>query len=101
MTQAASHNHHLIKGESAPTPAPRCRWRKHSASRGLATTPDFPAAEALAMLKEAAATFEWYGDLHAAKPDPDKAARNYELARRCQAVIAKAESGNLPANAEA
>jgi hypothetical protein len=31
-------------------------------------------------LKKAMNTFNWYGDMHAAKPDPEKAKRNYDLA---------------------
>jgi len=41
-------------------------------------------------LIEAERMFRWYGDLHAAKPDPEKAARNYEMADRLAATIAKA-----------
>lgn len=32
-----------------------------------------------AAVKEAAEQFRWYGDLHAAKPDDEKAKRNYDL----------------------
>lgn len=32
-------------------------------------------------------TFDHYGDLHAAKPDPVKASRNYELAKQMGALI--------------
>lgn len=42
-------------------------------------------------LIEAERMFRWYGDLHAAKPDPEKAARNYEMADRLAATIARAE----------
>jgi hypothetical protein len=38
-------------------------------------------------LKEARDVFQHYGDLHAAKPDPVKARRNYDLAERMQAAI--------------
>ena len=37
-------------------------------------------------LTKAEATFRRYGDLHAAKPDPAKAAANYEMADRMAAA---------------
>lgn len=40
-------------------------------------------------LTKAEATFRRYGDLHAAKPDPVKAAANYELADRMAAARAE------------
>lgn len=43
-------------------------------------------------LVEAERMFRWYGDLHAAKPDPEKAARNYEMADRLAATIALARN---------
>lgn len=36
---------------------------------------------------EAEKMFRWYGDIHAAKPDPDKAARNYEMADKMAAAL--------------
>lgn len=48
----------------------------------------------LATLKEAEAMFRWYGDLHAAKPDHNKAKRNYDMADKCAAAIAEAEGGD-------
>lgn len=48
------------------------------------------APEMLVDLREAEKMFRWYGELHAAKPDPEKAARNYEMADRLAATIAKA-----------
>jgi hypothetical protein len=48
------------------------------------------APEMLTDLIEAERMFRWYGDLHAAKPDAEKAARNYELADRLAATISKA-----------
>lgn len=42
-------------------------------------------------LTKAEATFRRYGDLHAAKPDPAKAAANYELADRMAAALAEVE----------
>lgn len=41
-------------------------------------------------LVEAERVFRWYGDLHAAKPYADKAERNYVMADRIAAVLAKA-----------
>ena len=38
-------------------------------------------------LEEAAKTFRHYGDLHAAKPDPMKAQRNYEMADKMLAAL--------------
>lgn len=37
--------------------------------------------------KKAEKQFRWYGDLHAAKPDPEKAARNYECADMLAALL--------------
>lgn len=51
----------------------------------IAAAPDM--YEALA---EAERMFRWYGDGHAAKPDPAKAARNYEMADRLATTLAKA-----------
>lgn len=48
------------------------------------------APELLADVIEAERMFRWYGDMHAAKPDPDKAARNYAMADCLAATIAKA-----------
>ena len=51
------------------------------------------APQLLADLIKAERMFRWYGDLHAAKPDPEKAARNYEMADRLAATIAAATGG--------
>lgn len=40
-------------------------------------------------VKIAEDTFKWYGDLHAAKPDMEKAARNYELADEMSRTLNK------------
>ena len=47
-------------------------------------------------LEEAERTFRHYGDLHAAKPDPVKAQRNYEMADKMLAALrlAKGEDRN-------
>ena len=45
-----------------------------------------------AAVKLAEDTFKWYGDLHAAKPDMEKAYRNYELAQH----MATALQGGAP-----
>lgn len=45
----------------------------------------------LEALEKAEKTFRWYGDLHAAKPDTEKAARNYELADEMRAAIKQAK----------
>lgn len=37
--------------------------------------------------------FRWYGDLHAAKPDLDKAARNYEYADMLRALLPQTGEG--------
>lgn len=42
---------------------------------------------------EARDTFRHYGDLHAAKPDPVKAQRNYDLAARQDAALKGADHG--------
>jgi len=44
-------------------------------------------------LEEAASVFAHYGDLHAAKPDPVKAKRNYDLADRMKVALASAKGG--------
>ena len=36
---------------------------------------------------KAEAVFRWYGDLHAAKPDMDKAQRNYDMAGAARAAL--------------
>lgn len=54
-------------------------------ARLVAASPDM-----LADIVEAERMFRWYGDLHAAKPDPEKATRNYEMADRLAATISKA-----------
>jgi len=41
-------------------------------------------------LIEAERMFRWYGDMHAAKPDAEKAERNYAMADRLAATIALA-----------
>lgn len=51
----------------------------------IAAAPDM-----LADLIEAERMFRWYGDMHAAKPDMDKAQRNHAMADRLAATIAKA-----------
>lgn len=53
-------------------------------------------ADLVAALEEAERTFRWYGDLHAAKPDAEKAQRNYDLADRMAAVLARAKAGEDP-----
>ena len=40
---------------------------------------------------EAEKVFRWYGDLHGAKPDAEKAKRNYDMADELAAIIAKAK----------
>mgnify|MGYP001080586707 CR=1 FL=1 len=71
------------------------RERIGDAIRGLLIGWNNEAPELLATIKEAEAMFRWYGDLHAAKPDHDKAKRNYDMADKCAATIAKAE-GKAP-----
>ena len=41
----------------------------------------------LVALGQAEKQFRWYGDLHAAKPDAEKAARNYEYADMLHALL--------------
>ena len=41
----------------------------------------------LVVLGQAERQFRWYGDLHAAKPDAEKAARNYEYADMLRALL--------------
>lgn len=63
----------------------------HADGRGLGNAHLFMAApDMLDDLVEAERMFRWYGDLHAAKPDPEKAARNFEMADRLAGTIAKA-----------
>lgn len=49
------------------------------------------AADEIERLRAAVAladnTFRWYGDLHAAKPDPEKAKRNYDLANKMASAL--------------
>ena len=49
------------------------------------TTPETPSP--MGALEKARDTFRHYGDLHAAKPDMDKAGRNYALAVEMQEAI--------------
>ena len=46
--------------------------------------------ELCAALMVAAKTFRWYEQLHAAKPDLEKAKRNAEFAEQCESALAKA-----------
>ena len=43
----------------------------------------------IAALREVEKTFRWYGDLHAAKPDMEKAARNYEKAAAIATILSR------------
>jgi hypothetical protein len=45
----------------------------------------------VAALEEARGVFQHYGDLHAAKPDPVKAQRNYDLAAKMTAALTAAK----------
>ena len=45
--------------------------------------------EAVGLLREIEAQFRFYGDNHAAKPDPVKAKTNYDWADRISAFLAK------------
>ena len=58
-----------------------------------------PQGDVVEAVRKAAATFRRYGDLHAAKPDPAKAKRNYDLADEMDAALASlpsAEAGAEP-----
>lgn len=46
-----------------------------------------PQGDVVEALRKAEKTFRWYGDLHAAKPDHDKAKRNYDLADEMLAAL--------------
>ncbi len=43
-------------------------------------------ASAGELLAECETMFRWYGDLHAAKPDMEKAKRNYDMADKIRAL---------------
>ena len=45
-------------------------------------------AAARGLLEECEVLFRWYGDLHAAKPDAEKAKRNYDIADKIKALKA-------------
>ena len=47
----------------------------------------------LVALGQAERQFRWYGDLHAAKPDAEKAARNYEYADMLRALLPQTGEG--------
>lgn len=46
-----------------------------------------------AAVEKAEKTFIWYGELHAAKPDPDKAMRNFGLAGEMRQALKGANNG--------
>ena len=50
------------------------------------------APDLLDIAKKAEALFRHYGDLHAAKPDMEKANRNYEMADELSSIINKTSS---------
>ena len=50
---------------------------------------DSQLVEAVGLLREIEAQFRFYGDNHAAKPDPVKAKTNYDWADRISAFLAK------------
>ena len=78
------------------------RWKDEYLSKAIAIRASDEAAWKAAGLvlvpkvdiKEIEALFRWYGDLHAAKPDMDKAKRNYDMADKVKAMIAAHEGGD-------
>ena len=67
--------------------ADRLRFVKSALAAINALDPQL--VEAVGLLREIEAQFRFYGDNHAAKPDPVKAKTNYDWADRISAFLAK------------
>lgn len=81
--------HKLTYNTTPPIRSTRLDYDEATALLSTLTASQAREARAVEAITEAEKTFRWYGDLHAAKPDEAKAARNYELADRMKAALSE------------